>query len=303
RGVSEHFRERHFRTDDLSCRCLLHALRQPAPAGQVAHHVAEIVLGSDYFHLHDRLQQYRARLLRTVAERHRAGDLERHFAGVDVMVGTVIDGHLRVYDRVAGDHAVFHLLTNALVDCADVLFRYHAADDRIDEFVTCTGLLGLDAQEHVAILAAAARLPDEFAFLLHRFANRFPVGNLRLADVRLDLELPLHAVDDDVEVQLAHTGNDRLAGLLIRMHAERRVLFRELLQRDTHLLLVDLRLRLDCNRNHRLRKLHLLQGDHALWIGERVAGGDILETNSRGDIARTNFLDFPPVVRMHLQQT
>jgi hypothetical protein len=33
-----------------------------------------------------------------------------------------------------------------------------------------------------------------------------------LPDVGLDLELALHAVDDDLEVQLAHAGDDGLAG-------------------------------------------------------------------------------------------
>jgi hypothetical protein len=46
-------------------------------------------------------------------------------------------------------------------------------------------------------------------------ADRLAVGHLRLADVGLDLELATHAVDEDVEVQLAHAGDDGLAGLLV----------------------------------------------------------------------------------------
>ena len=55
--------------------------------------------------------------------------------------------------------------------------------------------------------------------------DRLAVRHLRPADVRLDLELALHAVDDDLEVQLAHAGDDRLAGLGVGAHAEGRVLF------------------------------------------------------------------------------
>src|SRR5690606_41195598 len=40
--------------------------------------------------------------------------------------------------------------------------------------------------------------------LLRRAADGLPVGDLRLADVRLDLELAAHAVDEHVEVELAH---------------------------------------------------------------------------------------------------
>src|SRR5262245_56811242 len=41
------------------------------------------------------------------------------------------------------------------------------------------------------------------------------VGNLRLAQARLDAELALEAVDDDLEVELAHAGDDHLPGLLV----------------------------------------------------------------------------------------
>src|SRR5690606_40292276 len=65
------------------------------------------------------------------------------------------------------------------------------------------------------------------------------------ADVRVDLELALHAVDDDLQVQLAHAGDDGLAGLRVRVYAERRVLLRKLLERGREPVLVRLRLRLD----------------------------------------------------------
>ena len=53
-------------------------------------------------------------------------------------------------------------------------------------------------------LAAATGLLDVLAFALDFAANGFAVGNLRLADVGLDLELAPHAINDDFEVQLAH---------------------------------------------------------------------------------------------------
>ena len=67
----------------------------------------------------------------------------------------------------------------------------------------------------MAVLAAAAGLAHELAFLLDGVADGFAIGDLRLADVGLDLELALHAVDDDLEVQLAHARDDRLAGFLV----------------------------------------------------------------------------------------
>ena len=83
----------------------------------------------------------------------------------------------------------------------------------------------------VAVLAGAARLADEPALdLLDGLARGLAVGDLRAADVRVDLELAQQAVDDDLEVELAHAGDQRLARLLVARHPERRVLLGETLQ-------------------------------------------------------------------------
>src|SRR5690606_21381795 len=146
-----------------------------------------------------------------------------------------------------------------------------------------------------------ARLPDELALLLDRLANGLAVGDLRLADVRLDLELALHAVDDDLEVQLAHARDDGLPRLLVGAHAERRIFPRELRKRDAHLLLVGLRLRLYGDGDDRLRALHLLERDHGLRMGGRVAGRGVLETHGRRNVAGAHFLQLYPVIGVHLQ--
>ena len=54
-------------------------------------------------------------------------------------------------------------------------------------------------------------LPD----LLDGPADRLAVGDLRAADVRVDGEL-YEAVDDDLEMELAHAGDEGLARLLVR---------------------------------------------------------------------------------------
>jgi len=62
----------------------------------------------------------------------------------------------------------------------------------------------------VAVLAATAGLPCELVLGLDWPRDRLAVRDLGLAHVGLDLELALEAVDDDLEVQLAHAGDDGL---------------------------------------------------------------------------------------------
>src|SRR5262249_27290992 len=138
---------------------------------------------------------------------------------------------------------------DAFLDGRNELARHGAADDAIHELVALTRLVRFELEPHVTVLAAPARLAHELAFAVDLAANRFAVGYLPLADVRLDLELALHAVDDDFEVQLAHAGDDGLAGLLVGRDTERGVFLREALQREAHLFLVRFGLRLDRDRD------------------------------------------------------
>ncbi len=162
-------------------------------------------------------------------------------------------------------------------------------------------LVRLHLEPHVAVLAAAARLLDELAFDFRRLADRFAIRHLRRADVGLDAELALHPVDQDLEVQLAHAGDDRLARFFVGAHAERRVFLRQAIERDAHLLLVGLRLRLDGDVDHRLREDHLLERDLLVRRAQRVAGGRFLQADGRRDVARAHFLDVLALVRVHLQ--
>ncbi len=62
-------------------------------------------------------------------------------------------------------------------------------------------------------------------------------------------------------MQLAHAGDDGLAGFLVGVHAERRIFLRQLRQREAHLFLVGLGLGLDGLADDRLGEHHALEDD------------------------------------------
>ena len=103
-------------------------------------------------------------------------------------------------------------------------------------------------------------------------------------------------------MQLAHAGDDGLARLLVGGHAERRILLGELLQRDAHLVLLGLRLRLDGDVDNRLGELHGLEDDRMVGVAQRVAGGGVLQAHDRDDVARGAAVDVHALVRVHLQK-
>ena len=107
----------------------------------------------------------------------------------------------------------------------------------------------------------------------------------------------------NLQVQLAHAGDDGLSGFLVGTHAKRRIFLRQAIERDAHLFLVRLGLGLDGLGNHRLRENHALEDDDLVRIAQRIAGRRILQTHGSGDVAGAHFLDFLALVGVHLQES
>ena len=143
----------------------------------------------------------------------------------------------------------------------DVLARDAPTADLVDELVAPAGFGS-------TVILMTANWPEPPDCLMWRYSTDstflvigLAVGDLRLADGGLDAELAQHAVDQHLEVQLAHAGDDGLAGLLVGADAERRVLVGQRLERLAELVLVGLGLGLDGDVDHRLGEDHPLEDD------------------------------------------
>src|SRR5207344_1824100 len=132
-------------------------------------------------------------------------------------------------------------------------------------------LVGLEVDHGVAVLAAAAGLAHELPMdVRYGVAHGLAIGDLWAADVGVDLELAQKTVHDDLEVELAHAADDGLAGLLVRPHAEGRILLGQALERRGELVLVGLGLGLDRLVDDGLGKVDRLEDDRTVRIAERV---------------------------------
>ncbi len=212
----------------LGVAALFHTLHLASAAVEVADDVAHVVLGRDDLDEHDRLEQDWRRLAGRFLEGHGAGDLERHFRRVDFVERTVLQGDPHVDGGIAGEHACGERLLDALVDRRDVLLRDASTRDLVDELVATAGARRFDVDDDVRELAHAAGLLDVAVDdLLDGLRDGLAVGDLWLADVGVDLELAHHAVDDDLEVEFAHPGDDRLRRLFVGADLERRVFLRQ----------------------------------------------------------------------------
>ena len=92
------------------------------------------------------------------------------------------------------------------------------------------------------------------------------------------------------------------ASLGIGRDTERRVLLGQAGRRQSHLVLVGLRLRLDGDLDDRLGEGHRLEDLLVLGIGEGVTGHGVLQADHRRDVSRVDLLDLLAVVGVHLEE-
>src|SRR5665647_913791 len=173
------------------------------------------------------------------------------------MVRTKVQCDFDIHHRVTGQHARGHCFVNAFLDRWNVLARNHAALDGVDKLNAFTRFVRFNLENHVAVLTLAAGLTDKLALsVFDRLANGFTISHLRFTHVSFHAKLALHAVNNDFQMQLAHPGDQGLAGFLIRFDAERRILLRQTLQGNAHFFLINLGLGFYRLRNHRFREYH-----------------------------------------------
>src|SRR5439155_13154080 len=166
---------------------------------EIAQHVAQKLFRRHRLDMHDRLEDGRLALAHTYLKADRRGQLERHLAGVDRVERAVEEPHLRVHQGFAGDNAGGRRLAYALLNGRDVLAWHRTADDLVLELDARATLQRLQLQPDVPVLALAAGLAHPAPLDLGVAQDRLAVGHLRTADAGFDLELPHHAVDDDLQ--------------------------------------------------------------------------------------------------------
>ena len=143
------------------------------------------------------------------------------------MVGAVDEEDADALHRRAGELAVVHRLLDPLVDGRPEALRDHAADDLVHELVADVALDRLDHDRAVAELAASAGLLLVARVRARLLADRLEIGHARLVQLDVDAEAALRALERDLDVHLAHPGEDLLPGLLVAAQAQRRILLGE----------------------------------------------------------------------------
>mmetsp|Transcript_46460 Transcript_46460/g.115235 ORF Transcript_46460/g.115235 Transcript_46460/m.115235 type:complete len:277 (+) Transcript_46460:292-1122(+) len=213
-GVAEHALQRHLRGDRAELRPLNRADR-PLALRELRDSAALVLGRHRDLHLHDRLEQHRLpsldRLLEPSDRRGAEGELTR----VDGVRRAVLQDDAHSHHRAACERALLHRLAEAFVDRRDELGRDVVARELIDklEAARAEHLLveRLDVPLHLAELPRAARLLLVSVREGRAPAEGLAVRHLGRAGRALGAVLALHPLHVDLQVELAHARDDRVA--------------------------------------------------------------------------------------------
>ena len=86
------------------------------------------------------------------------------------MVGAVVQRDLDVHHRITGEHAREHRALDTGIDRGDILLGNAAADRGVDELVALAGLVGLNVDLDVTVLALTAGLAGILGVLIDGLA-------------------------------------------------------------------------------------------------------------------------------------
>src|SRR5690554_4931933 len=135
------------------------------------------------------------------------------------------------------------------------------------------------------------------------FTAGFTISHLRSTNIGFHFEFALHAINQNVEVKLAHALDDRLTGFVVGCYLERGIFRSQTVQSNAHLFLVSLGFWFNRKLDHGIRELHPFKNDRMSRITKRVTGRGRLHASQSNDVASKGFINIFPVIRVHLEDT
>ncbi len=158
----------------------------------------------------------------------------------------------------------------------------------------------LELADDVGILAGTAGLLLVLEVELGGLGGRLAVADFRRTDFDLDAILAANPLDVDIQVQLAHAGDDRLGRFLVGHHAERGVFAAEAVAapcpscRRPRALSGLMAILMTGSATNMLSSVQYLRSE-----AEGIAAGAV-DAQHRHDIARPGRVDFLALVGVHL---
>ena len=172
------------------------------------------------------------------------------------MKRSVVQGHADVHDRISRNHSPIQSFFNSFLNGRNKFPRNGTANHLIFKFKANAPFHRVNPEPHVTILTSAAGLTNIFSFLFNLRPNSFAVSHLGFSHIGLHFELSLHSINQNFQMKLAHTGNNRLTGFAVGFDFKSWVFLCQMMKGNTHFFLISLGFGLNSHTNNRFREIN-----------------------------------------------
>jgi len=288
-GILEHFALGNFGGYALGAVYLVHTHDAAAALIDVADDVAHVLVGDGDFYVIDGLKEDGAGLIELL-EREAGSGLERHFRGVNRVVGTVVQFRGQAYYREAGENALLDVVAKALFNGGDKVARYYAADNGIfeDELGIGGYVVRTELDNDVAELAVSAGLLLMASANVDLLADGLAIGDFGILKDALYAELGSKLLGGNFDVKFAKAAQKGLGGLNILGDGEGGVFFDQTVESGEDLVFFASLLGVDGHGDAGSRELDVGELDGLGSVAQGVAGGYGTELGEGADVASDN---------------
>ena len=253
--------------------------------------------------LHEGLEHLTASSGEGLAEGHLRGQVEGVIGRIGNVRGTVGDDHGRADDLVAEQGTLDAGLLETLRAGRDVLVGDGAADHPGLEVVLLAAVgVWFDPAHDTGVITGTAGLALEKVVELGLLGDGLAVRDAGLAGLALDLVLTAETLDVNLEMQLTHTADDGLLGLLVNVEAESGILTHKAVHGLGEGIGVAGTLGLDAERHDGVGDVHGAQGVRKATVGEGIARSAV-NTEDGANLTSTDLVDVLHFIGVHTDDT
>ncbi|KAH3669422.1 hypothetical protein OGAPHI_001543 [Ogataea philodendri] len=264
-----------------------------------------------HHNVHDWFQHNGLGTHKRLFERELRGSLERQLRRVHHVSLTIVNQHVHSQNTRARQWTLLDALVESLLTGQQILLWDLTSNNLglevIDEpdIVLGSGSHvlriahggGLELSHHLGVLTGTSRLLLVGVLERSRAQNGFSVRNAWPAHCAVHVVLTAHSLDVDLQMELAHSADDGLLGVLVVVDSESRVFFLEPVHSFREIHRVG-GLRCDRQRNNSIRNVHRRHGVVDLAVGEGISRRAV-DTERCADFSSSGLVHVLHVVRVH----
>jgi hypothetical protein len=167
------------------------------------------------------------------------------------------------------------------------------------KFNPLASAIGSNPQKDLCKMLDFIHLLHEFGRCLCFFFHRLSVDNLGPSHIDVKMIFRLESIDQDIQVQFSHPGDDRLTRILLRFDLKGGIFIAQFPQKLGEFFLIPVGLCLHSHRHDRFIKINGFEENGVAPIADCIPCGGLLQSHDSHNLPGLRLFNTSPLVRMH----